>query len=447
VVERFLRYLGYRVVHVSNVTDISIDDRILRRIAETGESFQQLVGRHTRDYFEDRRQLGIAEAHAHPLATQHIQEMIELVQRLIDRGYAYIAEDGVYFRISSFPEYGKLSGVRPEAVKVGASGRISKDEYGKESVGDFVLWKRAKPGEPFWYSPWGPGRPGWHIECSAMAMKYLGESFDIQGGGEDNLFPHHENTLAQSEAATGKPFVRYWMHVKHLLLRGEKMSKSLGNFLTSREACERYGAATVRLFLLSTHYRKPLDFDEDNLAAATKKLRKLQQAITLLSSLSQDSPSHQPSESALAKALAEAEHGFLAAMSDDFNIALALSQLLRLASLVLRHLNQYKAIGVQLATKILDFLERAGTVLFGDLYRREVAKPPDKIVSQLVSLLLEERERYRRSKEYGRADAIRAALKKMGIEVTDTSTGPVWWYTPSSPTALEGKKTVNCLSD
>ena len=266
VVTRFLEHLGYEVMHVSNVTDISVDDNILKRVRASGEAFQQFVTRHTWEYYLDRHLLGIADPLTYAIATQHIQEMIDMIQVLLDKEYAYEADDGVYFKIRAFPGYGRLAGIDLEKLQAGASGRLDKDEYNKDQVGDFVLWKRAKPNEPFWYSPWGPGRPGWHIECSAMAKKYLGETLDLSGGGEDNIFPHHENSIAQSEAANGQPYVRYWMHVRHLKLDGKKMSKSVGNLITVREAVERYSAAALRLYLLTTHYRKPLTFRDSEVA-------------------------------------------------------------------------------------------------------------------------------------------------------------------------------------
>jgi len=426
VVERYLGQLGYHVRHVSNVTDISVDDRILRRLRETGESFQQLIIRHTRDYFEDRRRLGIADPFLFALATQHIPEMIELVQRLLDRGNAYIAEDGVYFRISSFPNYGRLSGVRPDALHAGAGGRVAQDEYDKENVGDFALWKHAQPGEPYWYSPWGTGRPGWHIECSAMAMKYLGESLDIAGGGEDNLFPHHENTLAQSEAATGKPFVRFWMHVRHLKLHGEKMSKSTGNFLTARDACDKYGPATVRLFLLSAHYRKPIDFNETELAETGLRVRRLQRAVTLLTAVQRSGRPAGSDDSVAGGQLRNVERLFRTAMNDDFNTALALNHLFRHITQLLPRLDPAPTIGSQLAAEILDALHRMGTILFGNLYDQEVARPPSVEADKLVELVLAERELLRRNKQYNRADVIRKELHDIGIEVSDTAAGPVW---------------------
>jgi cysteinyl-tRNA synthetase len=426
VVERYLRYLGYEVKHVSNVTDISVDDRILRRLRQTGESFQQLVIRHTRDYFDDRRRLGIADPLLYALATQHIHEMIELVQRLLDRGNAYLADDGVYFRLSSFPNYGRLSGMHPEALHASAGGRIAQDEYDKESVGDFALWKRAQPGEPYWYSPWGTGRPGWHIECSAMAMKYLGEQLDIAGGGEDNIFPHHENTIAQSEAATGKPFVRFWMHVRHMKLRGEKMSKSTGNFLTVRDACDKYGAAAVRLFLLSTHYRKPIDFNEAELAEAQHRLGQMQRAIVLLTAVQRAGLARNSDDSGLRDQLGEQEALYRVAMNDDFNTALVLSHLFRYVSQLLPRLEPAPMMGSEAAAEILAALRRMGTVIFGDLYEKEVVRPPSFQADKLVNLVLAERELLRANREYGQADVIRRKLREIGIEVTDTAAGPVW---------------------
>jgi cysteinyl-tRNA synthetase len=442
VVERYLRYVGYQVKHVSNVTDISVDDRILSRLRETGESFQQLVIRNTRHYFEDRRRLGIADPLVYALATQHIHEMIELVQRLLDRGNAYLAEDGVYFRISSFPDYGRLSGVRPDALHTGAGGRVTQDEYDKESLGDFVLWKRAQPDEPYWHSPWGAGRPGWHIECSAMAMKYLGESLDIAGGGEDNIFPHHENTIAQSEAATGKPFVRFWMHVRHLRLRGEKMSKSTGNFLTARDACIKYGPATVRLFLLSAHYRKPIDFNETELAETALRLRRLQHSIALLTAVQRSGQPAGSDDLVADDQLKEQERLFQTAMNDDFNTALAINHLFRYISQLLPRLDPTPTLGHQRAADILGFLQRAGTILFGDLYDQEVTQPPTFAADKLVQLILAERESMRRNKQYDQADILRKKLHDIGIEVTDTPTGPVW-----TPILAEPGKSANDTQD
>ncbi|MFW9831912.1 MAG: cysteine--tRNA ligase, partial [Candidatus Thorarchaeota archaeon] len=327
VVERFLQHIGYNVKHVSNVTDISVDDNILKRVKTSGEAFQQLVTRYTLDYYQDRHSLGIKDPYTYVIATQHIQEMIEFIEELCNEDFAYETEDGVYFRINTFPRYGRLAGIKTSSLKAGAGGRIDKDQYDKEAVGDFVLWKRAKPDEPFWHSPWGPGRPGWHIECSAMARKYLGATIDISGGGEDNIFPHHENSIAQSEAANDKPYVRYWMHVRHLQWDGEKMSKSLGNILSVREAVTKFGAAPLRLALLRLHYRKPLVFKEEEVQRDHKQLMKLQQLITRLHFLTTARTKSKQDDVVLAQAMQNAKKQFEMALLDDFNTGRAINHL------------------------------------------------------------------------------------------------------------------------
>jgi cysteinyl-tRNA synthetase len=429
LVHRYLQYLGFKVEHVSNVTDISVDDNILKRLRETGESFQQLVTRYTQDYIEDRRRLGIADPYVYSIATQHIHEMIELVQHLLDQGHAYVADDGVYFRISTYPGYGQLSGIDRRRLRTGASGRITKDEYDKETVGDFALWKRASPDEPYWHSPWGPGRPGWHIECSAMSMKYLGETIDISGGGEDNIFPHHENSIAQSEAATGKPYVRFWMHVRHLMYNGERMSKSTGNFITARDAALKYGAALVRLSLLSAHYRKRMDFTESLTTATEGRIRQLQHAVAVLRFFKEKETPAQPKDDVLNRAIEEAEVHFRKAMNDDFNTVLAITQLFQFIERLHHHIDKYNRLGSQVAAKVLSVLERVFTVLFGDLYERELTPVPAPHTRQLVEYVLAEREKLRQDKAFNEADALRKMLTESGIEVIDTPNGPIWWTT------------------
>jgi cysteinyl-tRNA synthetase len=432
IVERFLRYLDYEVIHVSNVTDISVDDNILKRAKANDQAFQQLVTRHTQDYYHDRRLLGIADPFTYAVATQHIQEMIELVQRLIDRGVAYEAEDGVYFRITTFPNYGQLSGINPSALQAGAGGRIDKDEYDKDSIGDFVLWKRAKPGEPFWYSPWGPGRPGWHIECSAMSAKYLGHTLDISGGGEDNIFPHHENSIAQSEAAHGTTYVRYWMHVRHLQLDGEKMSKSTGNFLTVREALNQYSAAALRLFLLTTHYRKPLRFKDTEIQRSQKLLDRLRQVLTRLQASNERRGNPSQAEKQIVASLQEARQSFESALLDDFNTGRSINHLFQWVNSVHTFFETHNEITNETTREMLAFFEAVGTILFGDLYTREVLSKPDPIITRLVELLLQQREQYRHEQQYEEADKIRTILSKLGFEITDTKSGTQWW-TKSKP--------------
>ena len=427
VVERLLRYLQYEVIHISNVTDISVDDNILKRVRASGEAFQQLVTRHTRDYYHDRRLLGIADPYTYTVATQYIQEMIELVQQLLDKGYAYEAEDGIYFRISAFPNYGRLAGINPKQLKAGAGGRIDQDEYDKESVGDFVLWKRAKPDEPFWHSPWGPGRPGWHIECSAMSKKYLGDTIDISGGGEDNLFPHHENSIAQSEAASGKPYVRYWMHIRHLQFAGEKMSKSVGNILTVRDAVERYSAATLRLFLLSTHYRKPLTFKEEDLQRTNSQLDSLRYVLTRLHAFKSERKNTSTIDNEILAELEKARSKMETALLDDFNTGRAINQLFQFIRYINQKLEAPQTISNNTVDEVLIFLNEMGTILFGDLYTREVDLKTEPVIGELVELLLQERDRLRQNQKYQQADAIRTALQKIGFEIADTKTDTQWW--------------------
>jgi cysteinyl-tRNA synthetase len=275
VVTRYLRALGYEVTYVRNITDI--DDKIIRRAAEAGEDIGTLTERYIGFMDEDAQALGVQKPDLEPRATRHIEVMTRMIGRLLERGHAYLGKNGdVYYRVASFVEYGKLSGKRPEALRAGA--RVEVDEA-KDDPLDFVLWKRAKPGEPAWASPFGPGRPGWHIECSAMATHCLGDSFDIHGGGQDLQFPHHENEIAQSEGATGQPFARVWMHNGFVQVEEEKMSKSLGNFFTVREVLQRYQPEEVRCFLLASHYRSPLHYSQDNLEHAKQAITRLYLAL------------------------------------------------------------------------------------------------------------------------------------------------------------------------
>ncbi|MFX0167776.1 MAG: cysteine--tRNA ligase [Candidatus Hodarchaeota archaeon] len=426
VVERFLQYLGYEVKHISNVTDISVDDNILNRVQASGEAFQQLVTRQTRNYYMDRQLLGIADPSTYAIATQHIQEMIHLVQTLLEKGVAYEADDGVYFRISRFPAYGRLAGIDPQKLQAGASGRVDKDEYDKDQVGDFVLWKQAKPDEPFWWSPWGPGRPGWHLECSAMAKKYLGDTLDISGGGEDNIFPHHENSIAQSEAANEKPYVRYWMHVRHLKLDGEKMSKSVGNLITVREAVNRFGAATLRLYLLSMHYRKPLTFKEAELKRVRKQVERLRKVLVHLRALAEFA---EPSEKTIEQdtSFQEVEVAIEEALLDDFNTGRAINTLFRLVNRIQGQLETPSAVSSNSAQALLAFFSKIGIILFGDLYQREIDSEIDPVIKQLIEALLQQRAQLRAENKYQEADGIRTKLNELGFELADTKSHTYWW--------------------
>ena len=436
---RYLKYLGYEVRHVSNITDVSIDDKILRRVKELGMTYQQLVEKFTLAYFEDRRALGIEDADAHPLVTQHIQDIIEFIEKLMEKGYAYETEDGVYFSIKKFKDYGKLSGVKISKLRPGASGRVRTDEYDKAEVGDFALWKKAKPGEPYWYSPWGKGRPGWHIECSTLAIKYLGESIDIHAGGEDNIFPHHENEIAQSEALTGKQFAKYWLHTKHVLLNGKKMSKSEKNYITARDAIKKYGASLLRFHLLTVHYRSKLDFRETEIESSRKRLQKLREAATILarvidskgggSNLEREiggGGTREDIEKILIKAVEEARKNFEDAMNDDFNTPLAIKAVLDLATTVTRYEKEIERSG-ETAKRLYKFFEETGTILLGDLFKREIVPKIDSRTRKLIELILEEREKARKRGDYETSDRIREKLAEVGVQVGDTPEGPVWY--------------------
>jgi cysteinyl-tRNA synthetase len=430
-VVRYLKYSGYDVFHVSNVTDVSVDERFMQRTSELGISYQQLIEKFTWAYFKDREVLGISRADVHPLVTQHIKEIIEFVEKLLEKGYAYEAQDGVYFDISKFKDYGKLSGTVISALKPGASERVSLDEYDKAEAADFALWKKALPDEPYWFSPWGKGRPGWHIECSTMAMKYLGQTVDIHGGGEEHIFPHHENEIAQSEALTGKPFANYWIHTRHVFLNGKRMSKSKKNYILIEDAVNKYGAALLRLCLLTVHYRKRMDFDEQDILRLETKLASLKSAVHLVKpQLSQEDTDTNTDEKELLEAMHKAKETFANAMNNDFNTGPAVNAILSLASNVNQHFLKAKSIKKETAETLNDFLANAGTVLFGDLFETEVSASLDHRSQGLVDFLLSIRERLRKNGEYDLSDSIGKRLAEFGIEVQDTSGGPRYLVKP-----------------
>ena len=427
VVIRYLQYLGYKVYHVSNISDVSIDDKILRRIRELGISYQQLVEKFTRAYFKDRKALGIAHADVHPLVTQHIQEVIELVEKLVEKGYAYIAKDGVYFNIRKFKEYGKLSGVKISKLKPGASSRVKTDEYDKAEVSDFALWKKAKPGEPYWYSPWGKGRPGWHIECSTLAMKYLGETIDIHAGGEDNIFPHHENEIAQSEALTRKLFTKYWLHTRHVSLNGWKMSKSEKNYITARGAITKYGSALLRFHLLTVHYRNQLDFREQDLAGSKRSLQRLKDAVATVKRFAEKGLEKvENMENVLLEAMDKAKEDFEKAMNDDFNTPTAINAISDMAKTINQYLQTHRAISKENAKKIFRFFNETGTILLGDLFEKEIVPKIDWKLEKLIETLIKERENARKRGDYQTADKIRYELTKLGVRVEDTPQKTIW---------------------
>ena len=406
VVHRFLLFRGYKVKYVQNITDI--EDKIIDRAAKLGVSTEELVAKHTESYFEDMDALNVLRADVYPRATEEIDEIVRVVNGLVDKGFAYPAGGSVYFRVGSVPDYGKLSHRNVEAMEA-SEGAVGSGE--KEHPMDFALWKASKPGEPSWDSPWGKGRPGWHIECSAMSLKYLGDTIDIHAGGQDLVFPHHENEIAQSESFTGKkPFARYWLHNGMVQLREEKMSKSLGNLVTIKEALDRYSADAIRVFVLSSHYRGPLTYSEEALEAAERGAERLRQAAR--------------GERAAGAAVGggpdagEFRERFIAAMDDDFGTAQAIAVLFDLA----RQVNRADEAG-------LDASDARNTL--GDLagvlgLTLETPEMPFVGAEPFIDLLMSIRVRLREAKQYQLADEIRAGLAELGVALEDTAQGTVW---------------------
>ncbi len=427
VVVRYLEYIGYRVFYVQNFTDV--DDRIIQRANEEGIPASSLAQRYIDEYMQISERLKVRKADVYPKVSEHIEDIIEMIQGLMGKGYAYQRDGDVFFDVEKFADYGKLSGRKTDEMLAGA--RIEVDPR-KKSPLDFALWKSAKPGEPSWESPWGPGRPGWHIECSAMSLKYLGNGFDIHGGGNDLIFPHHENEIAQSEAFTGTPpFARYWLHNGMLQLDEEKMSKSLGNIVRATDVLDAYRPEVVRLFMLSVHYRSPQEYDRLKLEEARKAQEKLQNVVEALRHLlreSQPSPWAKPDverNDQLVQASQEARQRFEAAMCDDFNTALALSALFDLArktNSIINAVTEPAAIK-EGAVKALQVFEELGGVL-GILGELDAAV--DDISADLISLLLEVREEARKNRNFHLADKIRDRLADLGIKVEDTPSGPRW---------------------
>jgi cysteinyl-tRNA synthetase len=418
VIVRYLRHRGYQVKCVKNFTDV--EDKIIARAAQLGVSPRELADEHIRGYQEDMLRLGIAPPWQEPLATTFIPAMIRLIEELVAGGYAYVVDGDVYFEVRRFPPYGRLSGRNLDDLLAGA--RVEVDER-KRDPRDFALWKSAKPGEPAWESPWGPGRPGWHIECSAMVRELLRQPIDLHGGGEDLIFPHHECEIAQSEAATGQSFARAWLHNGMVNLGAEKMSKSLGNVLTIRGLLERHDADAIRLYLLQTHYRRQVDFSEERLREQVKPLERLRVLADEAARLSPPEPGADP---ALAAQVEGARTRFEAAMDDDFNTSQALAAIFDLSSVLHGHLPLVQR-GERPAGPFVDgvgMLETLTRTLgFGSLgyeFRRADAPPAP------WQRLIDQREAARKARDWARADALRAELEAQGILVEDTPSGPRW---------------------
>jgi cysteinyl-tRNA synthetase len=422
MIRRYLTFRGYRVKFVRNFTDV--DDKIIQRAQREGVTAQEISERYVAAEREDMAALGVLAPDVYSKATDHIPQMIALIERLIAKGLAYPVDGDVYFEVRRFPAYGRLSGKNLDDLLVGA--RVEVDER-KRDPRDFALWKGAKPGEPAWPSPWGPGRPGWHIECSAMAMQYLGETLDLHGGGEDLIFPHHECEIAQAEGATGKPFVRLWMHNGLLNLGTEKMSKSLGNTLSIRELVKRHDPDAMRLYLLGAHYRHPLDFAEERITEAARALARLRSLKDEADRLAaRGTPAPGP-DGGLFEEVAAHRARFEAAMDDDFNAPQALGVLFDLAR-VLQGAREQVAQGALgagaflLGVGELVVLARVLGLLEGA--RREVTVDPQ--LKARIESLVYLRQEARRQRDFREADRLRDELSRLGVIIEDTRDGTTW---------------------
>lgn len=417
-IRRYMEYKGYEVNFVSNFTDI--DDKIIKKAIEEGVEASEISERYIAECKKDMEAMNVRPATKHPLATEEIDGMLEMIQNLIEKGYAYAAKDGtVYFRTQKFAEYGKLSHKNLEDLQAGHR-EIKVTGDGKENALDFVLWKPKKEGEPYWESPWCQGRPGWHIECSVMSKKYLGDEIDIHAGGEDLVFPHHENEIAQSEAANGKDFAKYWLHNAFLNIDNRKMSKSSGNFFTVRDISEKYDLQVLRFFMLSAHYRSPLNFSEELMEASKNGLERIITAVENLKHLITVTKVEELSEKEQNQL--EERKGFIqkfeAAMEDDFNTADAVSAVFELVKFA------NTTASAESSKKYLEELRSSIQILceiLGIIVEKE-----EEILDTEIEKLIEERQNARKEKNFGRADEIRDTLLKRGIILEDTREGVKW---------------------
>ena len=438
---RYLKYTGYDVTYVRNYTDI--DDKIINRANQEGTDYRTIADRYIKAFDEDMAQLGLAKPTVEPKATDHIGGIISIIAALIAKGHAYVSEGDVYYAVETFPDYLKLSGRTLEEMQAGA--RVEVGDKKRHPM-DFALWKGSKPGEPWWQSPWGAGRPGWHIECSAMSMEFLGTTFDIHGGGKDLVFPHHENEIAQSEGASGCPFVRYWLHNGFVNINAEKMSKSLGNFFTIREVLKKYHPETLRFFILSAHYRSPIDFSDHNLDEAQSGLERIYKCLAALdestsglhSSVDAAMNENPPQvHKELLEKIDQFIPRFVEAMDDDFNTAQALGVLFETVRAANRFLAETKEItrsSLSLMTQVRHLFSEAGNVLglfttapsawlagIKGVKSDQIGMTPDEI-----ERLIAERAAARGAKNFRRGDEIRDLLLAKGVQLLDSAQGTTW---------------------
>jgi cysteinyl-tRNA synthetase len=434
VIYRYLQHKGYEVTYVRNFTDV--DDKIINRAQQEGVSTEEIAARYIKEFYVDMEALGLLPPTIEPKATEHIAEMIALVQRLMEKGHAYQVDGDVYYAVESFPGYGRLSKRSIDEMQAGA--RVEVDERKKNPL-DFALWKAAKPGEPSWDSPWGKGRPGWHIECSAMSQKYLGDTLDIHGGGKDLIFPHHENEIAQAEGATGKPFARFWLHNGFVNIAKEKMSKSLGNFLTIKEILKAYHPEVVRFFLLSRHYRSPIDYSTEGMEEARQNLKRFYQTLSGIDEALQKTAGKQKGRSTSEETTARKNvdafaQRFEEAMDDDFNTAVALAHLFELSHDLNRILQDPSAQQTEILRKGKEAFAKAGMVLgifqqdpsvFLEQEQQRKARKLT-ITPDEIERLIAERNHARSKKDWKRADEVRNELASQGIVLEDTPKGTIW---------------------
>ncbi len=412
ILKRYLKYRGFEVKHIMNLTDV--DDKTIKGSMKQGISLTQYTEKYSKAFFDDLHALGIQPADVYPKATEHIQEMVDMIETLKQKGIAYTADDNsTYYNVAKFDDYGLFAGIDKEGLKAGA--RVSSDEYDKQTAADFALWKSwdEDDGDVFWETSLGKGRPGWHIECSAMSMKYLGEEFDMHAGGIDLVFPHHQNEVAQSEAATGKTFAHTWVHNAHLIVDGKKMSKSLGNFFTLRDILDKgYDGISVRYLLMATHYRQQLNFTFEGLDAAKNAIERVNEVISKLKNVSSSDGESQET------LVSRAKEDFERAMDDDLNISEALGTLFDFVRDINKALDD-NAVSNEDAQKILSFLESLNSIF-------NVFDFSDQELSKEEQDLIDQREAARKSKDFAEADRLRDELKKRGIQLDDTDSGVRW---------------------
>ncbi|MGL5279727.1 MAG: cysteine--tRNA ligase [Cetobacterium sp.] len=423
-VRRYFEFRGYKVKYVQNFTDV--DDKMIRKANEEGVTLQDIAKKYIDAYFEDTAKVNLKEeGMIRPKATEHIGEMIKIIKTLIEKGYAYESQGDVYFDVNSYKqEYGELSGQSIDDLKSGA--RIDVSEIKKDPL-DFALWKKAKEGEPFWNSPWGKGRPGWHIECSAMSNKYLGPTFDIHGGGQDLIFPHHENEIAQSKCGTGGEFARYWIHNGYINIKGEKMSKSLGNFFLLREVLEQFEGRVIRFFILSSHYRKPIDFSDNELIQSKAGLERIENAISRGKEILTSKPVEAGSDLTELKEILEiSKDKFIRCMDEDFNTAGGIGAIFELVKELNKagEIDKISKVGFEVLEDTIEYIRVVMEEVFGVLLKVEVQVGD--MTTELIEFLLELRREARDNKDWAFSDKVRDRLLEMGIKIKDGKEKTTW---------------------